>query len=99
MLQLNDSGLRDAAAWRAAGYALPGYDRAAMLAETKRAPRWVHFGAGNIFKAFQANCAQKLLNEGRLRTGVVAVERSDSPEKRTSYDAHDNLTVTVEKLA
>ena len=95
MLQLNDSGLRDAAAWRAAGYALPGYDRAAMLAETKRAPRWVHFGAGNIFKAFQANCAQKLLNEGSLQTGVVAVERSDSPEKRASYDAHDNLTVLV----
>ena len=95
MLQLNDSGLRDAAAWRAAGYALPGYDRAAMLAETKRAPRWVHFGAGNIFKAFQANCAQKLLNDGLLQTGVVAVERSDSPEKRASYDAHDNLTVLV----
>jgi len=95
MLQLNDSGLRGAAAWRAAGYTLPGFDRAAMRAETKRNPQWVHFGAGNIFKAFQANCAQKLLNEGLLQSGIIAVERSDSPEKRASYDAHDNLTVLV----
>ena len=95
MLQLNEQGLRDAVAWEAAGFALPRYDRAAMLAETKRAPQWVHFGGGNIFKAFQANCAQKLLNTGLLQTGVVVVERSDSPEKRASYDAHDNLTVLV----
>ena len=95
MLQLNEFGLRDAALWESAGYALPQYDRAAMLAATKRAPQWVHFGAGNIFKAFQANCAQKLLNAGLMQSGVIAVERSDSPEKRASYDSHDNLTVLV----
>ena len=92
---LNDSGLKDRAAWERAGYALPAYDRAEMRAATKAAPQWVHFGAGNIFKAFQANGAQKLLNEGVLQTGIIAVERSDSPEKRASYDDHDDLTVLV----
>jgi len=95
MLQLSDNGLRDASAWEAAGYALPEFDRAAMRAETARAPQWVHFGAGNIFKAFQANAAQKLLNDGALKTGVVAVERSADPEKRASYERHDDLTVLV----
>lgn len=95
MLHLNDQGLLDAAAWESAGYALPRFDRADMRAATREAPQWVHFGAGNIFKAFQANGAQKLLNEGALRTGIIAVERSGSPEKRESYDAHDNLTVLV----
>ncbi len=95
MLHLNNEGLRDRAAWEAAGYALPRFDRAAMLEETRRAPQWVHFGAGNIFKAFQAVEAQKLLDAGALRSGIVAVERSESPEKRASYEAHDCLTVLV----
>ena len=37
-----------------------------MRAETKRkTPRWIHFGAGNIFRAFPAVLVQKLLDEGR----------------------------------
>ncbi|MBE7004713.1 MAG: mannitol dehydrogenase family protein [Ruminococcaceae bacterium] len=94
-MELNEQGLRDRAAWEAAGYALPRFDRAEMLRETERAPRWVHFGAGNIFKAFQAVEAQKLLDSGLLRSGVVAVERAASPEKIASYAEHDNLTVLV----
>ena len=95
MLSLTDKGLRDAAAWEAAGCALPRFDREKMRASTREAPQWVHFGAGNIFKAFQANCAQKLLNDGLLKAGIVAVERSETPEKRASYEAHDHLTVLV----
>lgn len=92
---LNDIGVRERAAWERAGIALPAYDRAAMREATKTAPQWVHFGAGNIFKAFQAHNAQQLLDAGLIQTGIVAVERSDSPEKRQSYDAHDNLTLLV----
>ena len=92
---LNDAGLRERAAWERAGIALPAYDRAAMREAAKSAPQWVHFGAGNIFKAFQARGAQQLLDAGLIQAGIVAVERSDSPEKRQSYDAHDALTVLV----
>ena len=86
MLELTDRGLKNRSEWEAKGYALPRFDRDAMRAETRRAPQWVHFGAGNIFKAFQANAAQKLLDSGEMKTGIVAVERSASPEKRASYD-------------
>ena len=53
MLILNEAGLRDRAAWEEKGYILPRFDRAKMIETTKKAPRWVHFGAGNIFRAFQ----------------------------------------------
>lgn len=95
MLELTDRGIADVKAWEAKGYALPRFDREAMRAETRRAPQWVHFGAGNIFKALQANAAQKLLDAGELKTGIIAVERSASDEKRASYDCHDDLTVYV----
>ncbi len=38
---------------------------------------WIHFGAGNIFRAFQANVAQNLLNSGVLDTGLIAAEGYD----------------------
>lgn len=48
-LNLTAAGLADHKAWEAAGYALPSYDREAMITRTKESPCWVHFGAGNIF--------------------------------------------------
>ena len=48
-----------------------------MVAATKEAPYWVHFGAGNLFRAFQANVAQNLLNEGVLDRGIVVAEGYD----------------------
>ena len=89
-LTLNTAGLQDRAAWEAAGYALPQYDREAMIAATKAAPEWIHFGAGNIFKAFQCNVLQGLLNKGIMKTGVIAVERTKKGE-----DTHDGLVAAV----
>ena len=42
------------------GYALPEYDREAMVRRTMEAPTWLHFGAGNIFRAFPAVLCQRL---------------------------------------
>ena len=57
----------------------------AVTAETKATPTWIHFGAGNIFRAFQANVCQNLLNDGTLSTGIIAAEGFDYEiiEKRT----------------
>ena len=86
MLQLSNAGLSDRSAWEAAGYALPQYDRAAMIARTKENPFWVHFGAGNIFRAFQANVAQNLLNDGTLDRGIVVSEGFDEEILSSVYD-------------
>ena len=94
-LVLNEQGLRNRAAWESAGYAIPRYDREAMAERTRKNPVWLHFGAGNIFKAFQSNAAERLLNDGTLTEGIIAVERSDSGGKRENYELHDNYTVLV----
>ena len=94
-LNLTAAGLADHKAWEAAGYALPSYDREAMITRTKESPCWVHFGAGNIFRAFQANTAQELLNNGTFDRGVIVAEGFDTEIIRDMYQTHDNLSILV----
>ena len=95
MLTLNENGLQDRGAWIEKGYILPAYDRAKMIAATAEAPRWVHFGAGNIFRAFQCNAVQKLLNAGKMDTGIIAVEGFDYEIVDKGYRANDNYSLLV----
>ena len=67
-MKLTNEGLRDAAAWRKAEVALPGYDREQMIRATEENPVWVHFGAGNIFRGFIAGLQQRLLTGFTSRT-------------------------------
>ena len=95
MLVLNEKGLAKRAEWEAKGYTLPKFDRVKMMAETEKAPRWVHFGAGNIFRAFQCAAAQKMLNEGWMDTGIVAVEGFDYEIVEKGYRPNDNYSLLV----
>lgn len=76
-MELSDKGLSDKKKWEAAGYTLPQFDRHTMQEKTKENPEWIHFGAGNLFRAFQANLAQRLLDEKAMETGIVAAEGFD----------------------
>ena len=71
-MELTRKGISNKAAWEAAGYRLPAFDIEAVAGNTKERPVWIHFGAGNIFRAFQANVVQNLLNEGVMDTGLIA---------------------------
>lgn len=81
--------------WEAAGYALPAFDAEAVKEETRKNPEWIHFGAGNIFRAFQANVVQELLNAGKLKTGLIAAEGFDYEIIEKMYKPHDNLGILV----
>ena len=61
-MKLSNEGIKDRGSWESKGYSLPGFDRQKVAKKTKEAPFWIHFGAGNIFRAFQANVVQNLLN-------------------------------------
>ena len=50
-MELSTLGLKDRAQWEAKGYQLPQFDRAAVTEATRENPCWIHFGAGNIFRA------------------------------------------------
>ena len=40
--------------WEKKGFQMPKFDIGALKARTHKAPVWVHFGAGNLFRAFPA---------------------------------------------
>ncbi|MDO4305446.1 MAG: mannitol dehydrogenase family protein [Eubacteriales bacterium] len=92
---LNTEGLKEREAWEAAGYDLPKYDRKAMIEATKENPFWIHFGAGNIFRAFQANVVQNLLNDGVLQRGLVVAEGFDYEIVEKMNRPHDDYTILV----
>lgn len=94
-MKLSTEGLKNQQEWLEKGYHLPLYDRTAMIAETRENPVWVHFGAGNIFRAFQANLAQRLLEEGSAKAGITVCEGFDYEIVEKQYRPHDDLSVLV----
>lgn len=93
-MKLTLNGLQeDRAAFEAAGYSLPTFDHDAIKKNTHENPVWIHFGAGNIFRAFQANVVQNLLNRGVLDTGLIAAEGYDYEIIEKSCRPHDNLNI------
>lgn len=95
MLELSNNGLKNRTEWEEKGYSLPAFERAGAAAATRENPFWVHFGAGNLFRAFQANVVQRLLNEGVLDRGLVAVEGFDYEIIERMYRPHDDLSILV----
>lgn len=94
-MELNKKGLENREQWQKAGYKLPEFNRDRVEAKTKENPFWVHFGAGNIFRAFQANVVQRLLDEGVLERGLVVVDGYDYEIVEKMYRPHDGYTILV----
>lgn len=94
-MKLTKQGLQNKAEWEAKGYSLPQFDREKVEAATKKEPFWIHFGAGNIFRAFQANVVQELLNKGVINRGLVVAEGYDYEIIEKMYRPHDNIGALV----
>ena len=95
MLHLNDDIHNESAAWQKAGVTLPTYDIEAMRQATKRSPTWVHFGAGNLFRAVHAPIAQKLLDSGATNRGISVVESFDPAIIDQAYTPFDDRYLQV----
>ena len=94
-MKLNKEGLTDRKLWKDAGYSLPEFDREAVRKATRENPFWIHFGAGNIFRAFQANVVQDLLNRGILDRGLVVAEGYDYEIIQKMNHPHDDYSILV----
>ena len=83
--------------WKKAGVNLPTFDYEAVKKETYESPTWIHFGAGNIFRAFQCAVQQELLNKGITKTGIVVAEGYDYEIIDKVYRPNNNngLLVTL----
>lgn len=81
--------------WQEKGYQLPEYDREQVKEATKKAPAWVHFGAGNIFRAFPAAKLQELLDAKEYDRGVIVAESFDHEIITKAYKPYDGLSLSV----
>lgn len=93
-MKLTEEGIKSQE-WKEKGYGVPEYDRAAVRARTMEQPFWIHFGAGNIFRAFQANIVQNLLNEGKLDRGLIVAEGYDYEIIEKINRPHEDLSIAV----
>ena len=89
------SGNIDAALWESKGYELPKFDIKAVREKTRREPTWVHFGGGNIFRAFPAAILNDALNTGKYDRGVIVAETFDFEVIDKAYKPYDNLSLCV----
>ena len=94
-MKLTLEGIKNTAAFQKAGILLPGYDVAAVSKKAKQAPRWAHFGIGNIFRIFIGGIADGLLEAGVLDRGLTCIETFDYDVVDKIYTPYDNLGLSV----
>lgn len=58
----------------AMGVRLPQANVEATRQAGLKQPRWIHFGGGNLYRAFHAQVAQDVIDAGGMDRGVVVVE-------------------------
>lgn len=89
------SGQLNAAEWEQKGYQLPTFDIKTVREKTAKEPTWVHFGGGNIFRAFPAAILNDALNTGKYDRGVIVAETFDFEVIDKAYTPYDNLSLLV----
>lgn len=62
---------------------------------TRNTPTWIHFGAGNIFRAFHAAILNDALNSGKYDRGVIVAESFDYEIIDKVYRPYNNLSLFV----
>lgn len=85
----------NAAEWTEKGYELPKFDVKEVVKKTHEQPTWVHFGAGNIFRAFPAAVLNDALNSGKYDRGVIVAESFDYEIIDKAYRPYENLSLLV----
>ena len=92
-MKLSLNSIKNREAW--AGYKLPEYDPSVIAQNTRREPRWMHFGPGNIFRIFPAVLCQRLIEMGKMDTGIICCGGYDEEVVTRGFHPYDNLTIAV----
>lgn len=96
-MKLNDilSGTFNATEWEKKNYKLPKFNIQEIREKTYKEPTWVHFGGGNIFRAFPAAMLNDALNTGKYDRGVIVAETFDFEVVDKAYTPYNNLSLLV----
>jgi len=74
---------------------LPSVDKNELVKHTEIQPQWVHFGGGNLYRAFHAEVAQTLIDQKELSSGIVVCETFDEQVIDRVYAPYDNDILEV----
>ena len=99
MVKLNYEGLKNKEAWEKAGIKIPQYDYEKVRENTLKNPKWLHIGAGNIFRGFICSLQQDLLNQGEADSGIIALAPMDGYTLKHVMGGADYLTIQVQMHA
>ena len=77
------------------GIKVPHFDQEKMKLATRKRPIWVHFGGGNLFRAFHAVIAQKLLNKNEMESGIIVAETYDEEVIQKVYKRDNDRHLSV----
>lgn len=91
MVKITDDYLNNQQEFADAGIKVPTYD----IKQKTGATKWVHFGGGNLFRAFHAAIANRLLESGDLDAGVVVAETHDKDVVQDAYKKFNDKILRV----
>lgn len=95
MVRLDPKSLKSREEWKRAGITLPSFNYEELCVETKKHPVWAHMGPGNIFRAFIAELAQRLIEKGDMKSGVTVISTLDQQIISKIYEPCGNLALCV----
>ncbi len=94
-MKLSLEGLDNQSKFEKAGVLVPQFNVKDLRQKTQETPEWLHFGAGNIFRAFIAAALQDAIEKGKVKTGVIVAGRAESDMVDCVYRNHDCLSISV----
>jgi fructuronate reductase len=77
------------------GIKTPEYDFEKVWEATKKEPIWLHFGPGNLFRAFHSVLQQHLIEKNETDKGVIVVSTFNDALIEKIYHPYDNLSLDV----
>jgi fructuronate reductase len=77
------------------GIKTPEYDFEKVWEATKKEPIWLHFGGGNLFRAFHSVLQQHLIEKNETAKGIIVVSTFNDALVEKVYHPYDNLSLDV----
>lgn len=95
MVNITDDYLKNKDEFTEVGIKVPNYDDKKIAQNTLTNPRWVHFGGGNLFRAFHAAIASHLIDQGKMDSGIIVSDAYDDGTINGVYRPYNNRILRV----